>query len=143
MAEQKLNDAVSKMMDSLDRKVLRDFQKSGYVCAAKCFDNKGWNTEQIQNCVERCQMPMQQVQGYLQNEMQSFQNRLQRCAMECQDRARDSMPSNGNPSEAQMAGIEKDMQKCFNGCVDTHLKLLPTLEKRVTDAVSQVKQQTQ
>jgi hypothetical protein len=26
MAEQKLNDAVTKMMESLDRKVLRDFQ---------------------------------------------------------------------------------------------------------------------
>ncbi|GLE00903.1 hypothetical protein PINS_up019375 [Pythium insidiosum] len=140
MAEQKLNDAVSKMMDTLDRKVLRDFQKDGYVCAAKCFDNKSWSTEQLQHCVERCQMPMQQVQNYMQNELQSFQNRLQRCAMECQDRARDSMPSSGNPSDAQMAAIEKDMQSCFNHCVDSHLKLLPTLQKRVEDAVKQVKQ---
>lgn len=48
-------------------------QKGGYVCSAKCFDNKNWSAEQLQQCVERCQMPMQQVQNYLQQEMQSFQ----------------------------------------------------------------------
>lgn len=82
---------------------------------------------------------MQQVQQYMQSELQSFQNRLQRCAMECQDRARDSLPTSGNPTESQIAAVEKDMQKCFNTCVDTHLEMLPTLEKRIGDAVGQVK----
>lgn len=55
-------------------------QKGGYVCSAKCFDNKNWSAEQLQQCVERCQMPMQQVQNYLQQEMQSFQVSFPLCA---------------------------------------------------------------
>jgi hypothetical protein len=82
---------------------------------------------------------MQQLDQYMQQEMQSFQNRIQRCAMECQDRARDALPTGGNPSESQMAAVEKDMKKCIDGCIDTHLKMLPTLEKRIGDAVSQIK----
>lgn len=97
MAEQKMNDAVAKMVDNLDRSLLRDLQvghgfpftatvtfltlgilcellqKGGYLCSVKCIDNKNLSSEQLQNCVERCQMPMQQVQQYLQQEMQSFQ----------------------------------------------------------------------
>ncbi|KAF1329672.1 hypothetical protein FI667_g5865, partial [Globisporangium splendens] len=140
MAENKMNDAVTKMMDSLDRKVLRDLQKSGYTCSAKCFDNKNWSAEQLQQCVERCQMPMQQIQNYMQQEMQSFQNRIQRCAMDCQDRARDALGT-GQPSESQMASAQKGMESCVNQCVDSHIKILPTLHKRVEDAVNQVKQQ--
>lgn len=58
-------------------------QKGGYLCSAKCFDNKNLSSEQIQNCVERCQVPMQQVQQYLQQEMQSFQVLLCDMPLEC------------------------------------------------------------
>ncbi|DAZ99753.1 TPA: hypothetical protein N0F65_003540 [Lagenidium giganteum] len=139
MAEQRMNDAVNKMVDTLDRKILRDVQKQGYLCSAKCLDDKSWSSEQLQSCVERCQMPMGQLQNLLQNEMQSFQNRLQRGAMECQDRARDAMPTSGNPSEAQMASIQKDMEACFKKVVDMHVKLLPTVQKRVEEAAAQLK----
>lgn len=60
--------------------------------------------------------------------------------MDCQDRARDSMPSSGNPSDSKMASIQKDMESCVSSCVDSHIKILPTISKRVTDAVNQVKQ---
>lgn len=73
-----MNDAVARTMDTLDRSVLRELQRGGYVCSAKCFDNKSWSAEQLQQCVERCQMPVQQVQGYLQQELGAFQVRLQR-----------------------------------------------------------------
>jgi hypothetical protein len=59
--------------------------------------------------------------------------------MECQDRARDSVPSGAEPTASQIGLIEKNMKACFSGCVETHVKLLPTLEKRITDAVKQVK----
>jgi hypothetical protein len=71
------------------------------------------------------------------------QNRLQRCASECQDRARDALPLNGNASESKLASVQKDMESCTNKCVDTHVKLLPALQRRVEEAVDQVKQQQQ
>lgn len=71
------------------------------------------------------------------------QHRLQRCAMDCQDRARDALPASGQPSEAQIASAQKGMESCVSGCVDSHIKILPTLHKRVEEAVKQVKQQQQ
>lgn len=69
------------------------------------------------------------------------QNRLQRCAMDCQDRARDALPASGQPSDAQLASAQKTMESCVGSCVDSHIKLLPALQKRVEEAVKQVKQQ--
>lgn len=60
--------------------------------------------------------------------------------MECQDRARDSLPA-GQPSESQMASVQKGMEACVSQCVDSHIKLLPTIHKRVEEAVKQVQQQ--
>lgn len=60
--------------------------------------------------------------------------------MECQDRARDAMPASGNPSESQMAKAQKEMESCVGKCVDSHIGLLPTISKRVHEAVQQVKQ---
>jgi hypothetical protein len=84
-------------------------------------------------------MPMQQVQNYLQQEMQSFQNRLQRGAMECQDRARDE--AGANPNENQIQKVQTKMEKCVTKCVETHIGLLPTIQKRVEEAVAQVTKQ--
>lgn len=60
--------------------------------------------------------------------------------MDCQDRARDSLPASGSPSEAQMAKVQRDMEGCVGKCVDSHIAILPTISKRVREAVSQVKQ---
>ncbi|RLN89171.1 hypothetical protein BBJ28_00011352 [Nothophytophthora sp. Chile5] len=141
MAENKMNDAVTKMVDRLDRTILRGLQRDGYLCAAKCFENKNWSSEQLQSCVERCQMPTQQVNQFMQQEMQNFQSRIQRCAQDCQDRAQDALPATGNPSESQIARAQKDMETCVGRCVDSHISLLPNISSRVEQAVNQVKQQ--
>ncbi|RQM29660.1 hypothetical protein B5M09_003770 [Aphanomyces astaci] len=87
MAEADINQAVAKMMESLDKGTFRPLQ-----------------------------------------------NRLQRCAMECQDRAKDSLSS--QPSESQISAAQAGMEKCVSKCVDGHIKLLPTLKKRIEDTVS-------
>ncbi|RHX98381.1 hypothetical protein DYB30_007378 [Aphanomyces astaci] len=153
MAEADINQAVAKMMESLDKGTFRPLQvrtwrhleehltelscliqRNAYVCSVKCFDNKDVSAEQLQHCIERCQQPMAQVQNYMSQEMQTFQNRLQRCAMECQDRAKDSLSS--QPSESQISAAQAGMEKCVSKCVDGHIKLLPTLKKRIEDTVS-------
>ncbi|KAF0696838.1 Aste57867_12439 [Aphanomyces stellatus] len=137
MADADINQAVSKMMDTLDKGTFRPLQKNGYVCSVKCFDTKDCSAEQLQQCIERCQQPMAQVQNYLNQELQSFQNRLQRCAMDCQDRAQDSLGTS-QPSESQIAAAQKGMESCVSQCVGSHIKLLPTLKKRIEDAVASI-----
>ncbi|CAH0516283.1 unnamed protein product [Peronospora belbahrii] len=100
MASDKLQEAVTSMLDRLDRKILRDMQSDSYLCAAKVFENKNWSSEQLDAAVERCQLPTKQVNQFMQQEMQSLQNRVQRCAQDCQDKARDLLPASGGPSDS-------------------------------------------
>ncbi|EGZ07647.1 hypothetical protein PHYSODRAFT_431768, partial [Phytophthora sojae] len=141
MADSKLQDAVNKMVDRLDRSVLRGMQRDGYLCAAKVFENKSWSSDQLAAAVERCQMPTQQINQFMQQEMQNFQHRIQRGVQDCQDRAQDSLPAGGAPNEAQIARAQKEMEKCVSSCVDAHIKLLPNINARIEQAVAQVKQQ--
>ncbi|CAI5738172.1 unnamed protein product [Peronospora destructor] len=143
MADNKLQDAVTKMVDRLDRNILRAMQRDGYLCAANVFENKSWSSDQLAAAVERCQMPTNQTNQFMQQEMQNLQNRVQRCAQDCQDKAKDSLPTIGNPSESQIAQAQKDIEKCVNRCVDMHVKLLPMISSRIEQAVAQIKQQQQ
>ncbi|CCI45810.1 unnamed protein product [Albugo candida] len=129
------------MMEQLDVKFIRDFQKRGYLCSAQCFDDKTSSSEQIQNCVERCQFPMQQLQNVIQQELQSFQNRLQRCAMDCQDRARDSIPINEKVDHMTQSRMQKEMEACVGQCVDKQIQCIPTLQKRLEQNITQVSSQ--
>ncbi|KAG7386346.1 hypothetical protein PHYPSEUDO_000381 [Phytophthora pseudosyringae] len=143
MADAKLQDAVTKMVDRLDRTLLRGLQRDGYLCAAQVFENRSWSSEQLAAAVERCQMPTQQLNQFMQQEMQNFQSRIQRCAQDCQDKAQDALPAGGSPSESQLARAQKDMDKCVGRCVDAHVSLLPNVSSRIEQAVAQVKQQQQ
>jgi hypothetical protein len=143
MADGKLQEAVNKMVDRLDRNILRSMQRDGYLCAAKVFENKSWNSEQLAAAVERCQMPTQQINQFMQQEMQNFQNRIQRGVQDCQDKAQDALLAGGNPSETQMARAQKDMEACVTRVVHTHVALLPNISSRIEQAVAQVKQQQQ
>ncbi|CAK4096665.1 unnamed protein product [Aphanomyces euteiches] len=136
MADGDINQAVNKMMESLDKSTFRPMQKNGYVCSVKCFDNKDCSAEQLQACIQRCQEPVAQVQNYLNQELSSFQNRLQRCAMDCQDRAQDGLSA--RPSESEIASAQSNMEKCVSKCVDSHIKLLPALKKRIEEATSSI-----
>lgn len=57
------------------------------------------------------------------------QNRISRCAMDCQDAARDKITE--NTKESDIARFKEDMEKCVVNCVDTHIAQLPSLEKRL------------
>ena len=143
MADTKLQDAVSQMVDRLDRTLLRALQRDGYLCAATVFEKTSWSSDQLAAAVERCQRPTTQINQYMQQEMQHLQNRVQRCAQECQDTAKDALPTSGNPSEAQITHAQKNMEKCVDRCVDMHVKLLPKISSRIEQAVVQIKQQQQ
>lgn len=71
-------------------------------CAAKCCENTDSSLERVQHCVDTCGSNLQQAQNYVQREIETFQNRLQRCVMECNDDIRDKMGPNPNESEVRI-----------------------------------------
>ena len=60
-----------------------------------------------------------------------LQNRLQRCAMDCQDRIRDRLPPNA--TEADISVHRADLERCAIKCADDHVALVPNMMKRMKE----------
>lgn len=69
-------------------------------CATKCCEDANSSIERVQQCVERCSMPLNNAQNYVQKEIEHTQSRLQRCVMLCNDDIKDKMGP--NPSENEV-----------------------------------------
>lgn len=69
------------------------------------------------------------------NSKNRFQDRLQRCAMDCQDQVRDKIGP--NTTEDDVSKHRGAMEKCVVKCADTHIALIPTLMKRVKEVLKQ------
>ena len=68
------------------------------------------------------------------SELEEFQQRLQRCMLTCQDKAKDLM-SNKNQQQAE---VEKQFADCMCECSAEHLKLIPLMKMRLEAAMPQV-----
>ncbi|KPJ21320.1 Protein FAM136A, partial [Papilio machaon] len=66
-------------------------------CAAKCCDDPQTSLERVHGCIDNCTTSLNQANEYVQGEINHFQNRLQRCVMDCNDAARDKLGA--NPSQ--------------------------------------------
>ena len=67
----------------------------------------------------------------------SLQDRLQRGALDCQDKARDKMSPSS--SEADISKAKVEMEKCVVNCADNHIKMLPTLLQKMKDTITKGK----
>uniref|UniRef100_A0A2C9JLT5 Mitochondrial import inner membrane translocase subunit n=1 Tax=Biomphalaria glabrata TaxID=6526 RepID=A0A2C9JLT5_BIOGL len=70
---------------------------------------------------------MNKAQAYFQNEIEIFQNRLQRCAMFSQDKIRDELPA--KPSDRDVERNRHTLEKCVIQCADKNVELVPALTK--------------
>ena len=68
-------------------------------------------------------------------ELEDFQNRLQRCMMSCQDKAKDMMAMPGQSLSQQY--VENQFADCMCDCADEHLKLLPLVKERLLNKITQ------
>ena len=134
----KLDGKAKSMLDEIEKVHLRPLARQSYLCAASCYEKAGktGSSEQIQQCVHTCQIPFQQAQGFVNDEVQQFQDRLTRAMMQCNDEARDAMmysgTKNGDSADAEVA-------KCFTTCVDKHIKLLDAMKSRLVLKIKELK----
>ncbi|KAL1130698.1 hypothetical protein AAG570_011939 [Ranatra chinensis] len=102
-------------------------------CAARCCDNSIDSMENVHNCVQNCSASLNEAQEYVQTELSSVQNRLQRCVLDCSDSIKDKMgPS---PSESEVKRYNADFENCAVKCVDRHVELLPTMLARMKEVL--------
>ena len=128
--QRKLQSAVEAMMDRLDKSRLRPMQRQAYLKMASCFESNTASARQTQSCTDQASHGMKQAQNIIQNEMNQFQNRLQRCSMACQDEVNDQMKyTSGGPGVE--AEAQKIMLRCASNCVDKHLEFLQAIEHKL------------
>ncbi|KAK8753041.1 hypothetical protein OTU49_002201 [Cherax quadricarinatus] len=98
-AQVRIQEAMTALVDDLDKTYLRGIQRAMHLCAAVCCEKTENSVDQVHRCIESCSTPLTQAQSFVQNELSQFQERLQRCVMTCQDRVRDQVTA--DTSEAQ------------------------------------------
>jgi hypothetical protein len=111
----KLQAAVDTMLQSIDANKMRPMQKKTYLAMAACFDNKTASSQQIESCLNSSSHSVKVSQQIIQQEMNQFQSRLQRCGADCEDSVRDK-----NPNLSDQASVDRaqgQMTSCMSTCV--------------------------
>lgn len=105
---------------------------------AACFDNKNATTAQIDACLANSSRFVQASQQVIQSEMNQFQNRLQRCVMDCEDAARDKFP-NLEKNPGQLDKAQAHMLSGMSSCVDKHIALLKSVKQKIESDMDKMK----
>ena len=100
---------------------------------AACHDHSSYTSQDVQQCVGACSTGLQEINALISNELQYFQNRLQRCQQSCEDEVRDTQAKagGGKPDPSQQAKLQGIYDKCVGKCVDTHLPLVNAMEAKL------------
>ncbi|XP_045622214.1 protein FAM136A isoform X2 [Procambarus clarkii] len=133
-AQFRIQEAMTALVDDLDKTYLRGIQRTMHMCAAECCEKRENSVDQVHRCIENCSTPLTQAQTFVQNELSQFQERLQRCVMVCQDRVRDQVTA--DTSEAQVSVYKAEFEGCAMQCVDDHIQLMPSVKKRIAGVLA-------
>lgn len=128
-ANKKINDAIMNVLVDIDKQFLRKMQADMHRCSVKCCENSDATMEGVQQCLETCSAPFMRAQKFLQIELESYQSRLQRCVMDCNDQIKDKIGPNPKPED--MNQFTQQFERCAEKCVDKHISLLPTVFNKI------------
>ena len=136
--QRRLSAAVEKVQLSLSRSHFRPMMKEVHSCSMKCYDNNNASDEQVANCEQNCASMVQAYKQVFENEMNSFQSRLQRGVMDCQDAAQDKVTESLRNNPQKMDALQTEMQQCIGVVVDKHISLLPGLQKKIESQINSI-----
>ncbi|KAL6081138.1 hypothetical protein STEG23_032829 [Scotinomys teguina] len=118
--------AVDAMVKSVERENIQKMQGLMFQCSANCCEDNQTSMQRVHRCIEQCHAPLVQTQASVTSELERFQDRLARCTMHCNDKAKDSLDA-GN-KELQ---VKRQLDSCVAKCVDDHMHLIPTITKKM------------
>jgi len=139
--QNRVQTAVTGLLEKLDQEYLRKMQGDMYRCNAKCCDDPAMPMQSVQRCIESCNAPLNSSQKYVEEEISHFQNRLQRCAYQCQDQVRDKVTP--STTEQEMEGHKRTMEACIVKCADDHVALVDSMLARMKETLKTAADQQQ
>ncbi|XP_069351057.1 protein FAM136A isoform X2 [Eulemur rufifrons] len=101
-----------------------------FRCSASCCEDGQASMQQVHQCIERCHAPLAQAQALVTNELEKFQDRLARCTMHCNDKAKDSIDAGSKELQ-----VKRQLDSCVTKCVDDHMHLIPTMTKKMKESL--------
>ena len=104
-----------------------------FVLKKQLLINNDFSINEVIACKERCEAPLMRAQKYVQSELERYQESLQRCVLSCQDDIKDKVTP--NTSEADIEKYRREFDACGIKCCDTSVGKLPSLSKRVMEAL--------
>ena len=136
--QKKLQGAIDIMLKTIDAERMRPLQKKTYLEMAACFDNKTASGSQIEGCLQNSSLAVSGCQQVIQNEMNLFQNRLQRCIADCEDNVRDKFP-NFETNQSQTEKAQNLLMSGMSVCVDKHVDLLKSVKQKIEADIDKIK----
>ncbi|XP_011312992.1 protein FAM136A-like [Fopius arisanus] len=130
----RVEDQMTKVVEEIDKSHLRRLQGDMHRCAATCCDNKTASVQKIHQCIQNCSGSLTKAQQHVNAEFTRFQNRLQRCIMDCNDHIKDQMGV--NPTQNEVNRLTDGFEHCATKCVDIYCDLIPSLEKTMKDVLT-------
>mmetsp|Transcript_6464 Transcript_6464/g.10185 ORF Transcript_6464/g.10185 Transcript_6464/m.10185 type:complete len:141 (+) Transcript_6464:476-898(+) len=135
----RMQKAVEGLLSELEMSGLRPMRRDAFLCSAKCCESKTSSPEQLQQCVQTCQAKVGRSEQVISHELEQFQQRLQRCAMACNDKAQDMLPSDPAQQTPELIGkLQAQVEACANKCVDTHISSLGKMKDRINGQMKQM-----
>ncbi|XP_054167143.1 protein FAM136A-like [Oppia nitens] len=132
-AQTRVQKAFHQLMNDLDKTCMRQIQGQMHRCAAQCCDRTDLSMDANHECISKCSQPLQTAQTYVEQEVTSFQDRMERCVLSCQDQVKDKIGV--NTSDDQIKGYTNQFESCVIKCVDTHIDLLPNMMKKMQEYI--------
>ncbi|KAH0510865.1 Protein FAM136A [Microtus ochrogaster] len=137
----RVQEAVDAMVKSVEKENIRKMQVAArprirglmFRCSANCCEDNQASMQQVHQCIERCHAPLAQAQALVTSELERFQDRLARCTMHCNDKAKDSIDA-GNKEQQ----VKRQLDSCVTKCVDDHMHLIPTMTKKMKESLSSI-----
>ncbi|XP_048367935.1 protein FAM136A isoform X1 [Sphaerodactylus townsendi] len=131
----RVQEAIDGMVQGLERETIRKMQGIMFRCSAACCENPKASMQQVHQCIERCHTPLAQAQAVVTQELERFQDRLSRCTMYCNDKAKDSMDSGSKEQQ-----VKAHLESCVTKCVDDHVQLIPSMTKKMKETLAAIDQ---
>ncbi|KAJ6653114.1 hypothetical protein lerEdw1_010076 [Lerista edwardsae] len=131
----RVQEAIDGMVQGLEKEVIRKMQGIMFRCSAACCENNAASMQQVHQCIERCHTPLAQAQAVVTQELERFQDRLSRCTMFCNDKAKDSLDSGSREQQVRL-----QLDGCMAKCVDDHMHLIPSMNKKMKETLAAIAQ---
>ena len=127
----RVQEAVDSMVKSLERETIREMQGLMFRCSTACCEESQASMKQVHQCIERCHAPLAQAQALVTSKLEKFQDRLARCTMYCNDKAKDSIDAGSKELH-----VKRQLETCVTKCVDDHMNLIPTMTRKMKESLS-------